>query len=100
MQIETKPAKEFKQFLPDGYRKRDVRVERRGPGPADVTSYWDGGSCDKHWLHRGGRCEQVSRSPGFPQFTAQVIELLPGDVFVEGGVMCGKQATLRISFVE
>lgn len=101
MALEFKPAQEYSRWLPSGYRKRQVRVQRvTGPRKARVTSYWDGGSIDYFTLHRGGRAIPVSKAPPFPVFEERYEELQPGDVLVETGKFCGKQATAIITFVD
>jgi hypothetical protein len=97
---EQKPASEFAKYLPHGYRKRTVFVDRRPAGPQNVASYWDGGSRACFTLHRGGGAQPVGVDPHSHGMRACEMELQPGDVLVEHGTFCGKTATARITFVE
>lgn len=97
---ETCPASDFRKYLPSDYRKKKVMVSRDvKPHAASVNSYWDGGSISYYTLYRGGRETPVSESPGFPAFTNQTIDLLPGDVFVKTGIFCGKPGYAFITFI-
>jgi hypothetical protein len=100
---ETCPAPEFRKYLPSDYRKKTVIVSRDvAPHAASVNSYcsyWGRGSISYYTLYRNGRAVPVSRSPVFPRFKNQTLELQPGDVLVQTGFFCGKTATARITFI-
>lgn len=100
MKSESRPASAFRQYLPADYRKKTVLVALDvPPRSASVNSYWDGGSRADYTLYRDGKAHSVARSPGFPKFENQTIELQPGDVFVSHGISCGKPATAYIMFI-
>jgi len=101
MHSETRPASAFKQYLPGDYRKKTVSVALDAkPHAASVNSYWDGGSRSYYTLFRDGASHAVGRSPGFPKFENQTLELTPGDVLVRTGVFCGRPATAHIMFIK
>lgn len=101
MKSETRPASAFKAYLPGDYRKKTVSVAPAvQPHSASVNSYWDGGSISYYTLFREGAQQAVSRSPGFPGFKNQTVDLKPGDVLVRTGCFCGKPATAHIMFIK
>lgn len=101
MKSETRPASAFRRYLPADYRKKTVSVALDvAPHKASVNSYWDGGSRSGYTLFpASGGCVDASRSPGFPKFENQTVQLNPGDVLVRTGVFCGKPATAHILFI-
>ena len=102
--IETKTlAAPFKKLT----RKRKVYIHIVEGGDLVTTNgeYWSGGSKTEYQVvtPQGTRCDWVEGEEvgsGFPSFQSGKRLVSDGRILVEGGVFCGKPATVHIYCTE